>query len=276
MKWNCRHNNSANLLIILFMCLLGLTPSLGRAASSFWQGPYTGINVGGAFSSQDISTQIGSVTNSSYFTSSSDINAVSNASSANQNRQSLITGIQAGHDWAWDQFTYGVAADYSLLPLSSSNRSSQLLSDNSTTYSVYTAMSTNWLFTLRGRFGYQTIFKNHPSLLYITGGMAMSQVNVNNSYSDNAALAGVGGQNNSQNEIGWTVGAGVEIASFGRTTVNLEYAYIHLPTVKTTSTISNSTAGFGIPAQSLSSPFTTSGDFHASLFRLGVNYRFEE
>lgn len=260
------------LLLILFS--LFATP-VGFTATHHWQGPYVGAYFGGGFGNNHVSTDAGTVTSSSYFTTAADINAVKNAGTSTNTPDTVITGIQAGHDWVWNQMIYGVAADYGVQSLSSSNTVSNIYPDNSNSYSVYTSMSTNWLFTLRGRLGYEVI-THWPSLLYLTGGMAMTQLKINNSFSDNSSLAGKGGNNTSQNQIGWTAGAGIELAAFEHATIDLEYAYVSMPSVKVYSSISNSAAGFGVPAQSLTSPFTSTGEFHASLLKLGLNYRFDE
>lgn len=131
------------------------------------------------------------------------------------------------------------------------------------------------MFTLRGRLGYEVPLR-WPTLFYVTGGMAVTQLKVNNSYSDNSAFGGIGASSFSNNQIGWTAGLGLELLAYDNLSVDLEYSYVHVPSVSTTSTISNTQGGFGIPAQSLISPFSTNASFHASLLKLGVNYRFSE
>lgn len=258
--------------------------TLALAASTNWQGPYVGAYVGGALGNNHTSTNTGSVTGSSYFTSAADINAVNSAGTSGNNSFTTNIGIQAGQNWLWKQMVYGVVADYGVLPLSTSESAhNKTYPSIANQYSVYTAMSTNWLFTLRGRVGYPTTLywprfsiREWPSLLYFTGGMALTQLKVNNSFSDNTSNAGTGGTSTAENKIGWTIGAGVELVSSSHTSVDIEYLYVHVPSVTTTSTVYNSTAGFGIPAHSLNSSFTTTGDFYASLLKVALNYRFNE
>ncbi len=187
----------------------------------------------------------------------------------------MIIGFQMGHDWIWKQMTYGIALDYGSLPLSSSRVVNNTYPNNSDQYSIDTSMHTNWLFTLRGKLGYQRMLK-YPSLLYLTGGMAMTKLKVSNNFSDNSSLLGTGESESTQNQIGWTVGAGIEVAAFKNTSVNLEYLYIDIPSIKTTSSIFNTQGGFGIPEQSLISPFSTTTNFCANLLKIGLNYRFDE
>lgn len=267
--------NLRYILLSLFF-LFFLLPSLtALAATPTWQGPYVGAYLGGGLGSNRTYTDAGTVTSTSYFTTSADINAVNNGGSWSDNPSTAIAGIQAGHDWVWKQMVYGIVADYSLLPLSSSKTVNNTYSDSSNEYSLYTAMSTQWLFTLRGRLGYQAMMR-WPSLLYITGGAAITQLKVNNNFSDNTSYAGRGGNNTSENQIGWTAGAGIELASFSHASVVIEYLYVHMPSVKAMSSIYNSAGGFGVPIQSANSPFSTTGEFYTSLLKIGLNYRFDE
>lgn len=240
-----------------------------------WQGPYVGAYLGEELGYNHVSTDVGSVTDTSYFSTSSDINAVDHAGSSSSYPFSPMIGIQAGHDWVWKNMIYGVAFDYGALHLSSSETSSRTYSSTTDQFTITTAMNTNWLFTLRGRLGYE-ILLNHPSLLYVTGGMAMTQLNVKNNFSDTSSLSAAGGDYSTENKIGWTAGVGIELAAFTHTTLDFEYLFVHVPSVKTESTISNSAAGFGVPAESQTSPFTTTGHFHANLLKIALNYRFDE
>ncbi len=261
----------------IFASLLFFTmPASVLATGLTWQGPYVGAYLGGGFGNNHVSTNAGSVTGTSYFTTSADINAVTNAGTWTKDPSTVIAGIQAGHDWVWKQMVYGVALDYSALPLSSSSTTNNIYPDNPNQYSVDTSMQTNWLFTLRGRLGYQTMLLPLPNFIYLTGGMAMANLKVKNGFTDNAALVGAGNSSTSQNQIGWTAGAGIEIATLDHLSVELEYLYVSVPSIKTPGSISNTEGGFGIPAQSLTNPFSTTANFHANLFKIGLNYRFDE
>lgn len=252
------------------------------AATSVWQGPYVGIYVGEGIGGNRVSTDVGTVVtdpntdlNTSYFFMPNDINAVNQAGTFNKNPNSVIGGIEAGQDWVWNNMVYGVVLDYGALPLNSSKNVNNVPYSSSTDqYSLSTSMSTNWLFTLRGRIGYQTQLYYWPSLFYVTGGMALTQLKVSNNFSDNSSTAGAGESHNTSNEIGWTLGGGIELALRRHLSVNFEYAYLDVPSVKTTGSISNSQGGFGIPVNSLTSPFSTTGKFHANLLKIGLKYRF--
>lgn len=257
--------------IMLFLCL----SAYAHASSSLWQGPYVSAYTGGAFGDTHGSTNAGVLTGNAYFVTGPDINVINNAGATKNNPNAGIIGIAAGHDWVYEQLVYGLVLDYGKLPLSSSNKVIKLFPDNPAQYSVYTSISTNWLFTLRGRLGYQTVI-TMPSLFYLTGGMTLTQLKVNNNYRDNSALGGVGGGQAAENQIGWALGAGLEVFAYKRLSVGLEYLYLQFPHVTTASNITNSQGGFGIPTQSLSNLFSSTGKLHANLFKLILNYRFCE
>jgi outer membrane immunogenic protein len=250
-------------------------PDSVLASTLAWQGPYAGVFLGGVFGNNRASTNSGSATDTSYFTTSADINALNNAGTWTKKSSTIIAGLRAGHDWDWKQIVYGIVFDYSALPLSSSKTINNTYPSNSNQYSIYTSMRTNWLFTLRGRLGYQnTLYV--PSLFYFTGGMAMTELRVSNNFNDTSALAGRGGNDTSQNQTGWATGAGIEIAALKHVSVDFEYLYISIPSVKTIASISNTQGGFGIPVQSMTSRLSTSANFYANIFKIGVNYRFDE
>lgn len=261
-----QRNLFASLLLFFSMpvCVLATT----------WQGPYMGVYSGGSSGNNHVSTNTGSVTNTSYFTTSADMDSVNDAGTWTKNPDTMIAGIQAGYDWVWKQMVYGVAFDYSTLPLSSSRTINNYYPGNSDQYSIDTSLRTNSLFTLRGRLGYHTTL-HFPCLFYFTGGAVLTQVKVNNSFNDNSAFAGAGSSSASRNQLGWTAGAGFEVASFNNVSVNFEYLYVRVPSVRTTGSISNAEGGFGIPTQSMNSSLSTVANFHANLFKIGLNYFFD-
>lgn len=267
------YRNLSSLSVSLLLGFSSLYSATALAAHS-WEGPYMGAYVGGAVGDNKVSTDVGDITDVSYFASSANSDAVNHAGSYTAHPGSAIVGIQLGQNWVYKEIVYGVVFDYGALPLDSSDSTTELYPDGSGSFSTKTSMNTHWSFTLRGRVGYPTILRRWPSLLYVTGGMAIADVKVKNSFSDTASTAGVGESSHSQNQIGWTAGLGIELASSNNISVDLEYLYIQLPSVKTTGTISNTGGGFGIPVGSLNSTFSTTGKLRANLFKLGLNYRF--
>lgn len=245
------------------------------ATSPSWQGRYAGVFVGDGLGEQRATTTTGVVTGSSYFSSAGDISAVNYAGSWNKLPSSAIGGLQIGEDWAFKSLSYGIILDYGALPLSVTTNVANSYPDAASQYSLSTSIQNNWLFTLRGRLGHPIMF-HYPGLVYFTGGMALSNVNITNTFSDTTSLEGAGSLATTQNQIGWTVGTGIEIASFENQQIrwNLEFLYVDLPSLSISNYIFNRQGGFGIPAQSLASPFATSASLSAYLFKIELNYRF--
>jgi outer membrane immunogenic protein len=104
----------------------------------------------------------------------------------------------------------------------------------------------DWLGTARGRIGYAGWGNWLP---YITGGAAYGDIKFTNPF----------GASESQNKLGWTLGAGVEYAFLGAWSVKAEYLYVKLGSM----TCSPATCG---PSSTVTMPL--------NIARLGVNYRF--
>lgn len=248
------------------------------ATSSAWQNPdsYLGFYLGGGVGSIYAGPDVGSVTDTSYFTSQADINTVNDAGTSIRRPKTVIAGIEAGHDWVWKRIVYGLALDYGAMSLNGSyTQNNRNYSSSSNQFSIQTAAKTKQLFTLRGRLGFST--KLHwPSLFYATGGVAITRFAINNTFSDNAALQGSGSINNNLYELGWTGGVGLDVAALKHLLVSVEYLFIDIPGINTTGSITNLASGFGTSVGSLSNPFTVTHKFHAQLVKIGLSYRFDE
>jgi outer membrane immunogenic protein len=104
----------------------------------------------------------------------------------------------------------------------------------------------SWLATARGRIGY-TGWNNW--MPYVTGGAAVGDVKATNS-----ALASA-----SKTMVGWTLGAGVEVAMWSSWSVKLEYLYVDLGKFD---------CGIACGAAS------DNVSLNANIVRAGLNYRF--
>ena len=270
-----QHLKSLPFISIMTLFIFFSTTIFAKSEKSPWQGPYIGGYFGGSWWDNHLSTSAGTVTDTSYFTTPMDIRALEGVGSSTDKPVSNIAGMTLGHDWEHKKMIYGIVVDYGVLSMNSSASDSQNYVDNAGAYHINTSISTNWLLTLRGRLGYQ-INSSWPSLLYATGGMAMTQLKVKNHFNDNLSYEGSGSSQTSGNQIGWTIGVGIELAKWQHLTLGAEYLYIQVPSLETRTQVANSAGGFGIPPNSLTSPFETTGNFHANLIKIGLNYRFDE
>ncbi len=109
----------------------------------------------------------------------------------------------------------------------------------------------DWSGSVRGRLGYAL----DRTLLYATGGVAVARANAHTS----PTAPGLSGSY-SDTLMGWTLGAGVELAANDTMSIKAEYAYTDYGT---------STA----PAGTLSSS-DTSIDINSHIMKVGLNYHF--
>jgi outer membrane immunogenic protein len=135
-------------------------------------------------------------------------------------------GVDAGFNWQRGQFVYGLETDIQL-------------SGASDTVAPW-QFSTPWFGTLRGRGGiaYGNI------LLYGTAGLAYGDLRL-----DTAGLT------QSNTNLGWTVGAGLEVSFTPHWSAKAEWLYLDL-----------ANSGFSLT--------NTSNGIAANVVRFGVNYHF--
>ena len=116
--------------------------------------------------------------------------------------------------------------------------------------------------TVRGRVG-ATV---GPALLYVTGGLAYGQAQLNTNLV--SALPFAFPASASVTKVGWTAGAGVEWAFAGNWSAKFEGLYYDLGT---TTLVTGPTVGAG-PVIG----FVRGKDFdlHGAIGRVGLNYRF--
>lgn len=147
-------------------------------------------------------------------------------------------GIQAGYNFQAGDLVFGVEADAQLANI----YYSQTVGANTTKVGV------DAFGTLRGRVGYSF----DAFMPYATAGIAMGRGTASNT---------VGGveTSSSQTHIGWTLGAGVEVAVTEQVTAKAEYLYTNLG------------------SQPYAAGFPTGGansNLDFGTVRLGVNYKF--
>lgn len=276
---------SIALLKLIFSCLLGIFSINIMAASDQdkmlstydWAGTAIGVYVGGGWGDAHGNTDTGSLTDTSYYASTADINAVNQSGTSTLNPGAFTGGIQFSDNFfTRGHFVLGLIMDYGALNLSATHNASNITyPDNSGNYSLQTSATTSWVYTARARLGYALSSLSKPLLLYMTGGLALTNLAVSNELTDTTTLLGMGGSDNKTTQPGWTLGTGLEFPITKNLTVNGEYLFIDFGTVTVNSTIYNSAGGFGIDANSLVSQFNTSADLDANLFKVGLNYRFK-
>ncbi|HLH96853.1 MAG TPA: outer membrane protein [Xanthobacteraceae bacterium] len=148
-----------------------------------------------------------------------------------------VFGGTAGFGWQFGQVLLGIEGDVDWSGMS-----------GSTAVACPAGCSTqnNWLGTVRGRVGYAF----DRILPYITGGIAAGDIS--------ASTPGFAGA--SQTNLGWALGAGVEVAVYQSWSIKAEYLHVDLGSF-------NCALACGLNS-------ADNVSFDANLLRGGVNYHF--
>jgi outer membrane immunogenic protein len=148
-----------------------------------------------------------------------------------------VIGGTAGFNWQTGQVVLGIEGDVDW-----SGVSGTIV----TNCAAGCATQNDWLGTVRGRVGYSF----DRFLPYITGGLAAGNIK--------ATTPGFAGA--TQTNLGWTIGAGLEVAIVGNWSAKAEYLHIDL---------GNFNCGLACGLAT-----TDNVSFQADLVRGGVNYKF--
>jgi outer membrane immunogenic protein len=232
---------------------------------------YFGFNIGRAWGDVDFQTDVGDATATSYFDPQANADSVAGSASGGANLQGTLAGLQIGALKQSGNLVYGLEADFGAFNLSSSKGVTNFaypVTPVPDFYTVRASVGADWLATARARVGWTT----SNLLIYATGGLALSNLQVSNSFSDTAPSAGIGSSSRSETVTGWTLGGGLEMALGGNWSLKGEYLYVDLGSVSTAGTINCGPGSFC--AGVFTSPFATSADVSAHIARVGLNHRF--
>ncbi len=236
------------------------------APACIWCGFYVGGNVGYAWG-RDAENSVLTTPVPPFF--AIDSAAVSTAGSPRFNANGFTGGAQAGYNWQTGAAVFGLEADINSFHLRGSTAGtfpfpSTLpggpLGPPTAFFSPSTSVSTDWLFTGRGRIGWA----NDNWLLYGTGGIAVGNVKVNQTvallppFVETATI--------SSTQVGWTVGAGFEYLVARNWSIKGEYLFVDLGKPGATGVLT--------PAPVAGFTYTTNAHVTANIARFGFNYHF--
>ena len=230
-----------------------------------FQGIYVGGYAGGIQGNSDAHTftvfsPVG------YFAQSS-VPAIATVGNQHIKPNSFSGGGTFGFNLQHHALVVGAEMDFGSMSMSASKTGSATYPCCApTAFTVTQTVSTDWLFTGRGRLG----FAAGNFLLYGTGGLAATNLNYQALFTDTFATAhenaGV-----EEKRKGWIAGAGVEVRVSHHWSIKGEFLHADFGQVQTTST--NMTA-FTPPIAFPQNPFTHNADLTAHMFRGGLNFRF--
>lgn len=255
------------------LALVGSLFAYGSPASAEnWSGPYVGINAGFAWADSNAATSTGCpATNPPGYICSISTGSFANAAivdaagSGSMHPDGVTGGFQAGYNLQNGNFVYGIEADFGGLNLNSSRAASgEWIIAGPATFTTGSSIETDWLATARARVGWSI----SNMLIYATGGLALTDLRVQNFYTDDLAGSGTENSSNTDLKAGWTVGGGLEMALDDHWSLRGEYLFVDFNNVSTTGNVTN-------PANSaFANPLTVSEDLSAHLARAGLNFRF--
>ena len=249
-------------------------------AGDTWTGFYVGGNAGYAWGSAN--NVLGIADDGSPFTChfcfASDVGLAQTAGSPTVNPKGFTGGGQLGYNWQNYNWVYGVELDFELFLQSQTVNSSVGLPANTGALTSCTAGSgsincvgnfstsvkADWLFTIRPRVGYTW----GQTLVYVTGGLALSKISFSQSYSDNINFAGLTGgsvsTSGSQTKAGWVVGGGIEQALANNWSLKAEYLYVRFDSLSVPTGVLRDFVPGDI------AKFTNSVDLSSNIVRVGI------
>jgi outer membrane immunogenic protein len=236
-----------------------------------WTGFYVGLNAGGDWGSSRTDSPITNTICPVCYVPSviADINA---QRFRTIDGSGFTGGAQAGYNYQVNRFVFGVEADIDAFRVAGSSTSSAFFTGfpgvaGSIPPTYTNSVSTNWLFTGRGRLG----FAANNWLFYGTGGVAVTDLSYRHTFAEGVfpgTSSGVETSTASATKVGYAVGGGFEYAWSRNWSVKAEYLYLNFQSV-------NSRAAVVFPAGLVSgSVFTHSADLTANIVRVGANYHF--
>src|SRR5262249_11177527 len=148
-------------------------------------------NVGGAWGSANASSQFSCppppVGRACGYDLPANLAAVGAAGSGSLRNSAFTGGVQAGFNWQAGAVVFGIETDFNSFRLSNSQTVTTPLPAAITSVTVNESLTSNWLYTLRGRLGWSM---TPTALLYATGGLAVTRANLSNAFTDNLAVVG--------------------------------------------------------------------------------------
>jgi outer membrane immunogenic protein len=242
--WRC-----VGVLVVAFgLAMSGAAPAVAQAQR--WNGPYVGVNVGhgwGDFgSSVTVFDQGG--------------NPVYGPASFGIDASGMFGGVQIGFNRRIGNFFFGLEGDLQTADISGSS------SVSGSGFTYVASASVDWFATARVRGG----FASNKMLVYATGGLAFGGVDYDTTFKTGNTTVHL---SNSETQVGFVLGAGLELALRSNWSLKLEYQYLNFGSQGTSGSYSWTTVDcrdIVTNTNTVSSSIDT--DIHT--VRIGLNYAF--
>jgi outer membrane immunogenic protein len=240
--------------------------AFGAANAQDFNGFYVGANAGGAFGHAD--TQLSTVFSPTGYFAATSVPAIATVGHQKIEPNGFSVGGGAGFGHQWDNFYFGLEADFQTMNLSGSATGSAVYPCCApTAFTITQTVKTNWLFTIRPRVGW--VFGNKV-LLYQTVGAAFTSVKYTGLFTDTFATAHESASFD-EGTSGYAVGGGMEVKLSHHISVKGEYLYMGFGTADLPSA---DLTAFTPPIPFPTNVFQHSVDLKAQVARGGINFRF--
>jgi outer membrane immunogenic protein len=228
------------------------------AAIYQWSGCYVGLNGGGGASSSNNTATV----DPGAYLDAADAATVGSDGTGSANISSFFGGGQAGCNWQSGTVVVGLEGDFDYFHSNSNfyNSTDTLAPPASTPFVIGQSLTSDYLATVRPRIGIAA----DRNFAYLTGGVAFTDANYTESYSDGAGGSGVATA--SKFLTGWTAGAGWEYALSDHWLIRFEYLLAAFPTISATGVI--------IGPGATSNPLHGSAGLVLQVARAGMNFKF--
>jgi outer membrane immunogenic protein len=275
---------------LAFFGIMFLAVAIGRPAQAggAWTGFYVGGNAGYAWGSGNSTLAITDGPNCHFCDVSlpgNDSSLAQAAGSPSFSPKGFTGGLQFGYNWQPSNWVYGIEIDFDRFSQSQTvNNSVGLPASGGANPNNFTnctagfaavpcagnfssSVKTDWLITIRPRVGYSW---DH-TLVYATGGLAITKLSFSQTYSDNinffSPVGGAESASASKNKVGWVIGAGLEQAVGNNWSLKAEYLYVRFDGLNATGVLSDGNGDQAV--------FTNNLDHLSSnIVRVGFNYKF--
>lgn len=241
-----------------FMAAFAGSAVRAEAQGYNWSGFYAGINFGYGWGSSDaVFKGLNPGWTAPYQAFWPD------AARRSMNLEGPLAGVQVGYNIHRGSMLVGIEADAQYMRLRDTSDSGIIPgpfpAQPAHNTRIFDSVEAQSLFTLRLRGG----FTSGAALLYVTGGLAVAQIEASRNFEVLANTDPVIGRTSST-ELGWTVGAGLEYAVTEKWSFKTEYLFTQFDGIEVRAN-----------SQTFAGEFITSEvDLKAHILRVGLNYRF--
>jgi outer membrane immunogenic protein len=253
--------------VALLALVGGAWPAAVDAQPAYnWTGFYVGANLGGAAGGSDHASNL-SGPGLIYGAVPNVVQQINSASKQDLSTGSITGGIQGGYNYMLGNVLFGAELDFNAFPQSGTSNVTQKYDcagfGCTSTFTVRTTVSTDWLLTARPRLGYAL----GGFLPYVTGGLAVTDLSAKWRFTETFGSMGERAQASAV-KPGWTAGFGFEYGVTQNWTIKAEYLYVNFGKLFSTGLAVRPS----VPADSI--VISNYADLHSNIGRLGLNYKF--